>query len=100
MTGASLGYSGSYDNGLLNGVGIGGAWWSSIIHETINSYALGLDMYDHDYPQASYNKRFGRAVRYVNQTWHTDLATQRRVSPMRLLLLCALNRRVLPISRA
>ncbi|MBR2864551.1 hypothetical protein IKE88_03360, partial [Candidatus Saccharibacteria bacterium] len=68
MTGASLGYSGSYDNGSLNGVGIGGAWWSSIIHETINSYALGLDMSDHDYPQASYNKRYGRAVRCVNQT--------------------------------
>ena len=61
--------------------------------------ALGLDMYDHDDPQASYNKRFGRAVRYVNQTWHTDLATQRRGNPRRLLWLPALIRRVLFILR-
>ena len=68
MTGASLGYSGTYNGTSLNNVGAKGTWWSATIRNQSASYNVDINVGGNIYPQYSGDKNIGRAVRCVNQT--------------------------------
>ena len=65
MTGASLGYSGNYNDVSLDSIGIRADLWSSTIRNISMSYFLLMedDKNDYIYPQNRSNKYIGRAVR-------------------------------------
>ena len=64
-SGASLLYSGNYNNSSLNNVGSNGNWWSSTVNNTNNSYNLNVNSNGNVNPQNNNNKYNGFAVRCV-----------------------------------
>ncbi|MBR3177427.1 hypothetical protein IKF27_01305, partial [Candidatus Saccharibacteria bacterium] len=65
--GAALPYSGNYYNSSLNDVGSRGAWWSSTVYDSSNSYSLYVYSSGNVYPQNRNSKYLGFAVRCVAQ---------------------------------
>ena len=64
MTGASLGYDGSYRTASLDNVGLYGFWWSSTIRAIDRSYHLIVSLEISEiHPQGANNKHVGRSVR-------------------------------------
>ncbi|MBR3365695.1 hypothetical protein IKG48_01050, partial [Candidatus Saccharibacteria bacterium] len=64
-SGASLLYSGRYDDSSLDRVGSGGHWWSSTVSTTNYGYNLYVASTGIVHPQSSVNKYYGFAVRCV-----------------------------------
>ena len=65
MTGASLGYSGGYNNISLNVIGERGHWWSATIQKS--DYSYNFNVYDTGFVGLRSNvlKNIGRAVRCI-----------------------------------
>ncbi len=66
MTGASLGYSGTYVDVSLYSVGDSARWHSSTIEATYTTHFLSININGSFFPQSFGNKYYGRPVRHVS----------------------------------